>query len=247
MLFRSPKFRLPLLAGKAPSSVPTIDEQVAAAGASLLVIESPTLAEALPTIARFAGVTELDLTLGSNDGLDEAIAPDGTLAGRRVRCVRTRSSVEAARLLAHPAGFEVAVALTRDTAPWLLALDTVSPRLALYQPTYERLTENGAHDVDLRDFFATFAHDVPVEGVPACVTGRPPRVREETLDTTMMLPEGRLEIFHYAKRYILDHYRTKSLRCRGCSHAATCDGMHVNYVRAHGYGVMQPVTAAPEA
>jgi MoaA/NifB/PqqE/SkfB family radical SAM enzyme len=242
-----PKFRLPLLAGKAPTRVPTIDEQVAAAGAPLLVIESPSLAEALPVITRFAGVTELELSLDTNAGLDTAIAPDGTLAGRRVRSVRTRSPDDAARLLAHPAGFEVAVALTRETAPWLLALASAPPNLALYQPTYERLTENGAHDVDLRDFFARFTHDVPVEGVPACVTGRPPRVREETLDTTMMLPDGRLEIFHYAKRYILDHYRTKSLRCRGCGHAASCDGMHVNYVRAHGYGVMQPVTAAPEA
>jgi len=242
-----PKFRLPLLAGKAPAKVASIEERVAAAGAALLVLESPTLAEALPAVARFPSVTELDLALGSNDGLFEAIDASGALAGRRVRCVRTRSVDEAARLLAHPAGFEVAVALTRDTAPWLLSLKEAPPNLALYQPTYERLTENGAHDVDLREFFEAFRHAVPVEGVPACVTGRAPRVREETLDTTMMLPEGRLEIFRYAKRYILEHYRTKSLRCRDCVHAESCDGLHVNYVRAHGYGAMRPVPATPDA
>ena len=139
------------------------------------------------------------------------------------------------------------MALTQATAPWLLSLTEAPPNLALYQPTYERLTENGAHDVDLREFFDAFRHAVPVEGVPACVTGRAPRVRKETLDTTMMLPRGALEIFRYAKRYILEHYRTKSLRCRGCAHAAGCDGLHVNYVRAHGYGAMRRALASPGA
>jgi hypothetical protein len=239
-----PKFRLPLLAGKAPTKVPTVDERVAAAGATVLWVEAPTLAAALPEITRFPSVTSLDLELGTVAGLFEALSPDGALHGRRIRRVRTRSADEARALLAHAGDFEVTVALTRETAPWLLSLTDFPARLALYQPTYERLTENGAHDVDLREFFAAFPHAVPVEGVPACVTGRAPRAREETLDTTMLLPEGRLEIFHYAKRYILDHYRTKSLRCKGCSHAASCDGMHINYVRAHGYTVMQPVAAA---
>jgi hypothetical protein len=140
-----------------------------------------------------------------------------------------------------PNFFFSAVALNRETAPWLLSLDAVSPRVSLYQPSYERLTENAYQDTDLKEFFARFAADVPVVDVPACVTGRAPRSRPAVLDTSMMLPDGRLEIFHYAKRYIVDHYRTKSLRCRGCAFDASCDGLHVNYVRAHGYGVMEPV------
>jgi hypothetical protein len=59
----------------------------------------------------------------------------------------------------------------------------------------------------------------------------------------MMAPDGRLEIFRYTRRYILDGYRTKSLRCAECKHVEACDGMHVNFVRAHGYGVMRPVRA----
>jgi molybdenum cofactor biosynthesis enzyme MoaA len=236
-----PRFRLPLLAGKAPTPVPSIEAQVAAAGASLLILEASSLREALPQVTRFPSVTELDLSLEVSDGLCEAIDATGRLAGRRVIRVRTRSVDDARRLLAHAADFEVSVALTRHTAPWLLSLREAPARLALHQPTYERLTENAAHDVDLREFFENFSHAVPVEGVPACVTGRAPPPRVETLDTTMMLPEGRLEIFRYTKRYILEHYRTKSLRCRACVHHDTCDGMHVNYVRAHGYAVMQPV------
>ncbi len=59
----------------------------------------------------------------------------------------------------------------------------------------------------------------------------------------MMTPDARLEIFRYARRYILEGYLTKSLRCRDCVHTATCEGMHVSYVRAHGYAVMEPVRA----
>jgi hypothetical protein len=52
-----------------------------------------------------------------------------------------------------------------------------------------------------------------------------------------------VEIFRYTRRYILDGYYTKSLRCKSCIHDAECQGMHINYVRAHGYAVMQPILA----
>jgi hypothetical protein len=141
--------------------------------------------------------------------------------------------------------FEVCVDLTQGTAAWLETLDpaAIPGRLALRQPSYERLSEAATHDVDLRPFFARFAKTVPVEGVPACILGRAPRERPATLDTTMRTEAGKLEIFRYTRRYIHDRYKTKSLRCRDCSETARCDGMHVNFVRAHGYKVMEPLTA----
>ncbi|MEO5728402.1 MAG: radical SAM protein, partial [Byssovorax sp.] len=86
-----------------------------------------------------------------------------------------------------------------------------------------------------------FSHEVPVEDVPECILGRAPRERPAVLDTAMLSKDGRVEIFRYARRYLREHYKTKSLRCRSCARDATCDGMHVNFVRAHGYAVMQPV------
>ena len=212
---------------------------MAAAQPAVLWITAPSLARALPKLARFPAVPELVLDLDDCAGLAAAIVDD-RLDGRRVRSVRTRNVADARALLAAEGGYEVAVAITRETEAWLESLAEVSPRLALFQPTYERLTENARHDVDLRAFFGRFRHVVPVEGVPACVLGRAPRALERTLDTSMLLPEGRLEIFRYTRRYILEHYRSKSLRCKGCVHAASCDGMHINYVRAHGYTLMQP-------
>jgi hypothetical protein len=58
-----------------------------------------------------------------------------------------------------------------------------------------------------------------------------------------MTPDGQLEIFRYTRRFIRDHYWVKSLRCKTCVHAESCEGLPVNYVRAHGFAAMQPVAA----
>jgi MoaA/NifB/PqqE/SkfB family radical SAM enzyme len=222
---------------------PTVEELVSATGARQLWVKSPSLARAQEAIARYPKVTELELELATYDGLKDALGADGTLLGRRLVNAFADTVEKAEQLLALPHDFTVTVLLSKQTAPWLLGLKAVSPRLAVKQPFYERLTESAERDVDLRDFFSRFRAEVPVEGVPACVTGRAPKSRLPTLDTSMMTSEGKLEIFRYAKRYILEHYLTKSLRCATCQHEPGCSGMHVNYVRAHGYGLMQPVEA----
>ena len=51
-----------------------------------------------------------------------------------------------------------------------------------------------------------------------------------------------LDIFGFAKRYIEESYYTKSRRCRDCVHDLQCVGVHINFVRAHGYAPLQPVT-----
>jgi hypothetical protein len=187
----------------------------------------------------------VELELEDYAGLEAAL--EEALSGREVVRAGATTRAQAEALLAVDAGFEVTVDLTKETAAWVLSLPAVPARVALRQPNYERLTEASANDVDLRDFFGRFAHlgsHVPVDNVPACILGRAPRDAPRVLDTTMMTPEGRLEIFRYTRRYILEGYRTKSLRCTECTHFEGCTGMHINYVRAHGYGVMDPVARA---
>ena len=60
----------------------------------------------------------------------------------------------------------------------------------------------------------------------------------------MLTPEGKLEIFRYIKRYILDRYWSKSLRCKTCIYERECRGMHISYIRAHGFALMNPVELA---
>ena len=240
------KISLNVISGPALKAVPTIEELVVAAGATRLWIRSPDVLRALERVRNFPSLTEIELELDQYDGLDAALATDGSFGGARLVCARAANVAQAEQLLAIRSDFEVMVALTRETAAWLLMPGRNPDRLALHQPTYERLTESAERDVDLREFFSQCALTIPVEGVPACSLGRIPRKRPRLLDTAMMTPEGRLEIFRYAKRYIVEHYLTKSLRCKTCVHNDSCDGVHVNYVRAHSYGFMQPVVADAE-
>jgi MoaA/NifB/PqqE/SkfB family radical SAM enzyme len=240
------KRSLPLLNGTAsrvqalPASTP--EEIVASSRATTLRVCSASVAKASVALARFPMLRRMELELASYDGLREALAEGGAFKGRELVRARARSVRQATELLELPGSFEVAVDLTKETAPWVLALAAEAlKRLSLVQPNHERLTEATANDVDLRAFFGKLEAKVPVENVPACILGRAPRVERPTLDTAMMGARGGFEIFHFTRRYILEHYRTKSLRCRECSLDQGCTGMHINAVRAHGYADMQPI------
>jgi hypothetical protein len=252
------KLRLPLLAenlGIGPGGnykkpeYPPIPAQIERAGCKALWLVSPSLARAREHMTQldelFAGTSELELQLEDYSGFAEALE-DGSLFGRRVTRVIVKTAADAQAMLALAAEFEVCVELSREVEPWLLELarQAQAPaRLALRQPTYERLTESAERDLDLPAFFSIFTHTVPVDDVPSCVLGRSARKRRELLDTSMMTLDGKLEIFRYIKRYILDRYWRKSLRCKTCVYNQDCRGMHISYIRAHGFALMQPVEA----
>jgi hypothetical protein len=46
---------------------------------------------------------------------------------------------------------------------------------------------------------------------------------------------------NYTNNYIRWLYRKKSTRCSGCKYNSTCEWIHVNYLRAYGYSILQPV------
>ena len=243
------KLRLPVLGQPtrvdASTAVPP-SALAAEAGTRTLWVVAPDVASALTEIARHPSVMSVELELEDFSNLDVWTSGRLDVSWRVTRAVAWKAK-QAEALLRMPGNFEVSVALTRDNEAWLQAQAAAgSARLAVFQPTYEKMSEAKARDVDLSAFFASFRGDVPVEGVPACVLGRAPREVPKTLDSAMMLPDGQLEIFRYIQRYIADGYKARSLRCKPCVHASRCDGMHINYIRAHGYELMQPVLADAE-
>jgi hypothetical protein len=234
--------RLPLARERTPLPIVAAAERAERASAKTIIVVARDAKEALDVALPFASsATEIEVELEDYAGLTDRLGP--FVVTRAV----AKDVREAEQLLASDTGFEVVVLLTRETAPFILSLDPVPSRLAVRQPTYERLTEAGERDADLPEFFSALDAGVPVEGVPACILGRPPRTRPRTLDTSMLRPDGRIEIFRYAQRFIVDRYFVKSLRCRDCVHEAGCVGLHVNQVRAHGFGWMTPVREGSEA
>ncbi|MCB9574418.1 MAG: radical SAM protein [Kofleriaceae bacterium] len=240
------KRRLPLV-GQGRALEPRLAPPALAVhgGATVLELVAPTLAEARAAAAAFDGAPQLALELDDYAGLAEALtgAAPGVIDGRRVVRAVARDVAQAEQLLAIDAGFEVVVPIARGTEAWLLGLAPVPARLVVRQPNHELRSDAVAHDVDLAGFFARFTAEVPIENVPACLlgAGRTPRPAPARVDTAMMRPDGRLEIFRYARRYIAEHFYARSLRCDGCREAARCPGMHVNWIRAHGFAPLQPI------
>jgi hypothetical protein len=61
------------------------------------------------------------------------------------------------------------------------------------------------------------------------------------LDAEMLGADARIDMTRYTARFIAERYLTKSRRCASCAHDRTCPGVHINFVRAHGYGALVPV------
>lgn len=227
------RHRLQVIGNGKSVQYPSVAHHVAKAKTVWLV--APTVAEAEQAMQGLtAEAVELEL--------DDLSGVEATLAGVPVTRVLVKTAEHAQALLAMDATFEVAVALSKTTAPWLLSLDEAPARLCIVQPTHDRLTTAASEDVELAGFFRDFTLEVPVEGVPACITGARARATPATLDAAMMTPEGELEIFRFARRYVQSDYRVKSLRCKTCKHVGSCEGLHVNHVRAFGFSALQPVT-----
>ncbi len=245
-----PRLRLPVLGDRTPEFRPPkqrpLPELMHEANATTLWLVAPDLDAATAALTAFPQATAVELELADIATLlADADAMTGTVAGRLLTRVTVHTAAEAAALLATPGSFTVALALSQANAAWLQALPEVPPRLLLWQPTHDRLTASAAEDLDLPAFFAGMTLAIPVEGVPACILGRRPASRPKILDAAMLTPDGNIEIFRYARRYIEDRFYTRSLRCRSCVYASECRGLHINYVRAHGYAAMQPVLRHP--
>jgi MoaA/NifB/PqqE/SkfB family radical SAM enzyme len=204
-----------------------------------------TLADA-EKLAKAAEPGEIELELADYTGLAEAMGAGGTLFGKKlVRCY-TDAAEEMTRLLAVDAGFEVVVYLTKKTEPAVRALGNPPARLALAQQNYDLVSLAHENDVDQPAFFASYPHALPVENVPACILGRSPRPHPTTLDVQMLGADARIDMTAYTKRYVADAYYTKAVRCGKCSENATCRGVHVNWVRAHGFDELAPLGAPDE-
>jgi molybdenum cofactor biosynthesis enzyme MoaA len=84
------------------------------------------------------------------------------------------------------------------------------------------------------------------EGVPACLGARA-LAAARGLDVGVLLPDGRVDLFAFVRWYVCERYLTRSLRCASCAEAGRCEGAHINYVRAHGFGFMRPLAGEAAA
>ncbi len=162
---------------------------------------------------------------------------------------------ELARLAEGDAAVELTVAVhaNRDTEALLLGLvrdEALPASLCLIAPCYARVAEHRRRDVALPSLLAALRSRgvaVATEGFPPCLGGTLPDAAPLLLDTASLDAEGGLDLMRFAARHIEAHALTKSRRCRDCAANPRCLGVHLNFVRAHGYAALQPLVAASAA
>jgi MoaA/NifB/PqqE/SkfB family radical SAM enzyme len=152
-----------------------------------LWIAAPDVAAGVALIggSRQRLVVELD----RYDGFLGALATQAIAPGRIERViVEATSDLDA--LLTAPYTFEVQCRLTTDNAAHLIErYPGGDPRLSLTVPNYDLASEAARRIPDLEQFFDVFRALLPVENVPACILGRPPRPRLRVLDSSELRSE----------------------------------------------------------
>jgi MoaA/NifB/PqqE/SkfB family radical SAM enzyme len=202
-------------------------------------VVAPDLELAAPLVLR-VDPQALWLELEDWQGLEQAIV-GGRVLGRVLERCYVQSAEQLEQLLAMPESFSVVAYVNKRTAPVIRRL-AASPRLIVAQPHYARVTDQLRHDVDdLRALCRELPRELRTEQIPACISGRDPDPQPARLDAAMLGADARIDMGKYAERYIADRYFTKSRRCAGCKHDAACPGVHINFVRAHRYAVLEPV------
>ncbi len=53
--------------------------------------------------------------------------------------------------------------------------------------------------------------------------------------------DPKYKIEDYTKKYILNLYRKKSLRCKDCKHNKECEWIHINFIRSYWFSVLKPI------
>jgi pyruvate-formate lyase-activating enzyme len=147
-----------------------------------------------------------------------------------------------------PADVEIEVALTRELAGWLLDHPEVcrarGHRLIAALQTHEFRSGVVDHDPDPQMLQRLAQAGVRLKAVPRCIAGAEVEPADRPhLDAALLDGAGHLDLDRFVHHYIVHEYRVKSLRCVRCAEVDRCDGLHINYLREHGFGVMMPQDA----
>ena len=216
-----------------------------------LWVRAPDLEAAGRVVARVP-CREVILELDRYRGLGPWIASRYALGARTLVQARAGSVDSLRDLMATPGDFEVVATLTREVARYLLR-EVLDPpaRLVLTRRNHGRAEASAEQDADLKAFFQAYPGVGAVEGIVRCISGQAPRLVEggvldaEVLRRPLALDHRGapvVDLRGFTSAFIRETFRSKSLRCRACRWDETCGGEQLNYLRAHGYRTLSPVS-----
>lgn len=201
-----------------------------------IVASCPKEAEVIASSLR---AQALRLRLDDLHDLSEVIGTEARLGGLAVQeVVVTRPAQLKEALLC--SSVDVVIELNRLTAPCLPSLAPHAQRLVLEQPSYERLTDALELDVDLRALIAGLGFAVRTRRIAPCLSGGVLTGWQDVLDTGVLRSDGTIDPQLLTAHYVRESFHARSLRCGGCVWKESCSGMHLNWLRAHGFGALDP-------
>lgn len=184
----------------------------------------------------------LELALDDYAGLAEALREEPLIFGRKLIRCHARTPADLAALASIPGDFEIAVALDNDTSDSLRDLASIAHRVVVVQPNYDLASTAKERDVmPVRDALSRLPPGVVAENLPKCLVGERFRPPVRTADTAVLGPDGRVAMAAFTQRFIEDGFYSKPVRCAGCVENDRCRGVHINWVRAHGFAELEPI------
>ena len=109
-------------------------------------------------------------------------------------------------------------------------------------PNFEYMsavTENGIGPTELD---ALREAGLRLMNVAACLGGDKAEAGgHRELSRDLLDAKGHMKVTPYVQRYIEGEYYKKSHRCRGCALTSSCQGMHIQFLRAHGFASLSPI------
>ncbi|MCO4761010.1 MAG: radical SAM protein [Myxococcales bacterium] len=141
---------------------------------------------------------------------------------------------------------EVEVQLDRKLASWLLARPSTvkswGNRLILTLQDHEYLSGSQQTDPAPESLRKLAGLGARLKNVPACVAGGESVPHDHfRLDAELLDRGGDLDLDRYVHHYIEREYYAKSLRCNRCALSDDCRGLHINYLRNHGFKILRPL------
>jgi len=117
-------------------------------------------------------------------------------------------------------------------------------RLVFTLRNHEYVSESREHDPvpDHIQLLAKIAHRF--RNIPQCVTGYAPEGNDRrVLWDGYVDAKGLIDLDAYVHHYVVQEYYSKSVRCGDCVFNDSCEGLHINYIRNHGYKLCEPIDA----
>jgi hypothetical protein len=137
------------------------------------------------------------------------------------------------------------IKIDRKTIKWILNNKKFFKKdsVIFYVENYYTVNEARRNYVNLKEFFKILKiKNLKLLNIPKCFSPYSKIAKENPVIEFDFLDKNRkISVKKFAKHFFLNHYYSKSIRCKACIYNKKCNGMHINYLRIFGFSSLKPI------